>query len=673
MKSGGVKVFGIILLLLWGINLYSQETSCNDNDIGKKAKKIFKKALDDLHYGRYTEASKKLMQATDDEPDYLEAWWVLADINSRFTNRNRNRKLARQAYEEIIRICPAYEDYYAYYYLGQIYFAAEEYKKAQESFEAFLDADTDKIKEQHYDDAEKQLAWAKFYYDIYRNKVPFNPVKLQKVSTSEWDEYLPIITQDNDYLYFTRRMESNQVSGFTREDNRIERFCEAKKTANGQFEVGEILKTPFNQQSNEGGATLTIDNKHLFYTRCKYTPGNYFNCDIFEVVKVDGKWKDKGALGPEINTPTYWESMPTISSDGNTMYFVSNRSGGYGGYDIYVTHRDANGKWQKAINMGPAINTPGNEKSPFIHTDSQTLYFSSSSFRDPESGNTQPGHRGLGGYDIFYTRLDGKDTWIEPKNIGYPINTEKNDVGFFVSTDGRYGFFSSNRLNDNNNWDIYSFELYKDARPQKVLFVKGTLTDEETKEVIRDGQMLIKNMKTKEVTEIAVDAKTGEYAFALTFKADYVVTVKKRDYVYVSKYISQTNKLYNQPAKIDFKLQPIRVGKPYKLEDIHFATDSARLTSESIIIVESFYEFLSENPNIQIEIQGHTDNVGSAEYNRELSDRRAKTVYDFLNSKGISADRMTYKGYGESKPVADNNTEAGRQKNRRTVFVITKK
>ena len=355
------------------------------------------------------------------------------------------------------------------------------------------------------------------------------------------------------------------------------------------------------------------------------------------------------------------------------MYFVSDRPGGFGGLDIYVTRRDANGKWQKAVNMGPAINTPGNEKSPFIHTDSQTLYFSSSSFRDPKSGNTQPGHRGLGGYDIFYTRLDGKDTWIEPKNIGYPINTEKNDLGFFVSTDGRYGFFSSNRRNKNKNWDIYTFELYKEARPQKVLFIKGTLTDEETKEVIREGQMLIKNMKTKEVTEIPVDAKTGEYAFALTFKADYVVTVKKRDYVYVSKYISKSNKLYNQPAKINFNLQPIRVGKPYKLEDIYFATDSARLTSESIIIVESFSEFLIENPNIHIEIQGHTDDVGSAEYNKELSDRRAETVYDFLISKGISAARMTYKGYGESKPVADNNTEAGRQKNRRTVFVITKK
>lgn len=673
MKIGVIKIFGFILLFLWSINMYSQDAPCNDDDISKAAKKIFKKAMDDLHLGRYSEASKKLQSATEKDPDYLEAWWVLADINSRFTNRMRQRSLARKGYEEVIRICPAYEDYYAYYYLGQIYFAAEEYKKAYQSYESFLNADTDQIKEKHFDDAKEQAVWAKFYDNIYSNKVPFEPKKLMKVSTDKWDEYLPIITQDNDYLYFTRKMESNKVSGFTRENNQIERFCEAKKTVNGQFEEGAALEKPFNQQPNEGGATLTINNKTLYYTRCKYAPNNYFDCNIVEVDKIDGVWQDKGPLGPEVNSPTSWESMPTISSDGNTMYFVSNRPGGYGGYDIYMTRKGSDGKWHKAVNMGPTINTPGNEKSPFIHTDSQTLYFSSASFRDPKSGNIQPGHRGLGGYDIFYTRLSDDKTWIEPRNIGYPINTDKNDIGFFVSTDGKYGYFSSNRLNDNKNWDLYYFELYKEARPQKVLFLKGTLKDDDTKEVIRDATMVIKNMKTKKVTEIPVDANSGEYAFATTFKADYVVTVKKRDYVYVSKYVNKKSALYDMPLNLDFKLQKIQVGKPYKLEDIYFATDSARLTSESIDIVESFFEFMSENPNINIEIQGHTDNVGSIEYNRKLSYERAKTVYDLLISKGIPAVRMTYKGYGESKPVADNSTESGRQKNRRTVFVITKK
>jgi outer membrane protein OmpA-like peptidoglycan-associated protein/ribosomal protein L24E len=661
------------MLILTGLQVGAQDNACDDSEISKSAKKTFKKAIDDLHYGRYLEATKKLQKAVEDEPDYVEAWWVLADINSRYTNRMRKRSLARQGYEEVIRICPAYEDYYAYFYLGRIYFAAGEYKKARQMFEAFIKSDSDNIKEAHLEEAEKQAAWAKFYDEIYSHKVPFNPVKVDKVSTPQYDEYLAIITQDNEYLYFTRRMPDTRVSGFSRENNYIERFCSARKTSSSTFEIGSPLPDPFNRQPNEGGATLTIDNKHMFFTRCKYMPNRYFNCDIYESEFIDGDWEDLGPLGPEINRPDSWESMPSVSSDGKTMYFVSNRSdGSFGGLDIYVTRKGADGKWTKAVNMGPAVNTAGNEKSPFIHTDSQTLYFSSGK-RTEKDGTVFYGHKGLGGYDIFYTRLDGKNSWIKPKNIGYPINSEKNDLGFFVSTDGRYGFFASNRFNKNGNWDIYSFELYKEARPQKVLLMKGVLRDEETKEVIEDASIEIKDLRTKKKISIPVDSRTGEYAFAVTFKNDYMVTVKKRDYVYVSKYISKKDVQYQVPVKIDFKLQKIKVGKPYKLEDIHFATDSDQLTPESKNIVESFYEFLIENPNIKIEIQGHTDNVGSDAYNKELSERRARTVYELLISMGVPANRMTYKGYGESMPVADNSTEEGRAKNRRTVFVITQK
>lgn len=666
--------FLLVLFLFINFSSYAQENQCEEIEISKGAQKLYKKALDELKNGRYAEATSKLKDAVEEEPDYIIAWWLLADINSRFTNRNRQRSLAQKAYEEVVRICPAYRDYYAEYYLAGIYMASSNYQKAYEMYEAFLNSDSDKIEEKHFEDAKKQSSWAKFYADIYANQVPFEPVKVNKVSTDKWDEYLAIITLDNEYLYFTRRMEEQQISGFTRADSRVERFCMAHKTSGNIFDEGVILPKPFNQQPNEGGATLTIDNKTLYYTRCKSDSKRYFNCDIVEMKYEEGKWIEIGPLGEEINRPDSWESMPSISADGNTLYFVSNRTDdSYGGHDIFMSRRGPDGNWTKAVNMGPSINTPGNEKSPFIHTDSQTLYFSSSSERDEETGNILPGHKGLGGFDIFYTRLDEKNSWIEPKNIGYPINTEGNDLGFFVSTDGKYGFFASNRLNDNKNWDLYSFELYQEARPQKVLFLKGTLRDEETNEVLRESKIEIKNMKTKEVKEIPVNAKTGEYAFALTFKSDYVVTVKKRDYVYVSKYISQKSNKFDLPTKLDFNLQRIEIGKPYNLEDIFYATDSDQLTSESIDILESFFEFLTENPNIKIEIQGHTDNVGADVYNKELSERRAKTVYAFLLSKGIKASRMTYKGFGESKPVADNNTEAGRQKNRRTVFLITSK
>ena len=400
------------------------------------------------------------------------------------------------------------------------------------------------------------------------------------------------------------------------------------------------------------------------------------NCDICYSKFIDGYWSDIEPLSDNINTSQYWESMPTISSDGKTIYFVSNRAGGFGGYDIYRSVRDDTGNWSKAINMGPSINTAGNEKSPFIHTDSQTLYFSSSDRQDKNTGEWFAGHIGLGGYDIFYTRLDSNG-WIEPKNIGYPINSKGNDLGFFVSTDGKYGFFASNKLENDDSksdvWNIYSFKLYEKARPQKVLFIKGNLSDNKTKQGARDAKVYIKNMDTKDLLEIPIDSNTGDYVFAIVMKSDFVMTVKKQDYAYVSRYISKDNNRFNTPISMDMELKEIEIGKTYNLDDVYFATNSAELTDNSKKVIEGFFDFLHDNPNIVIEIQGHTDNVGADSYNMKLSQGRAKSVYDLLKNMGITDKQMSYKGYGETKPITENRTEKGRALNRRTVFLIIKK
>lgn len=666
-----IVLFVFIALISFGGNA-QDENPCGLQS-SKKALKSLKKATNDLRLGHYLEASNRLVEVLDEEDEFIEGWWMLGDINSRFTNRMRKTSVAIEAYEHVVNLCPAYEDYYAYFYLGKLYYKSLNYKKAHNYFELFLNADTKNIRERHYNEAVELNDWAKFYDQIYGNEVPFDPIKVEDVSTADRDEYLAIITLDNEYMYFTRRQEKKRVSAYSSDANMVEVFSMAKRTGPIKYSVGGPLPYPFNEQPNEGGPTLSIDNKTLYYTRCKYLPNRYFNCDICKSEFKDGSWTEIVPLGTEINHADSWESMPSLSSDGKSLYFVSDRKGGQGGLDIYVSYTDGKGGWQPAKNLGPTVNSPGNEKSPFIHTDSQTLYYSSSSIENPETGEIAPGKRGLGGYDVFFTRLNEKHEWMEPKNLGYPINTENNELGFFVSLDGNYGFFSSNRLNNKQSWDVYSFKLYKEARPQKVLFVKGVLKDEDNEKPLRDAEIVIKNMKTKEVKSIPVNAETGEYVFATTFKNDYVMTVKKRDYVYVSKYISKKNTNLAKPLNISMPLQKIRVGKTYNLEDIYFATDSDKLTKESIDIVESFYEFLLDNKNINIEIQGHTDNVGAVDYNLDLSSRRAKTVYKYLVNRGISADRMTYKGYGESKPVASNETEKGRQQNRRTVFLITGK
>jgi hypothetical protein len=200
---------------------------------------------------------------------------------------------------------------------------------------------------------------------------------------------------------------------------------------------------------------------------------------------------------------------------------------------------------------------------------------------DPETRQFYAGHIGLGGYDIFYTRLNDSNLWVEPKNIGYPINSAENDLGFFVSTNGEYGFFASNKMGSKEGksdksdpWNIYSFKLYQKARPQKVLFIKGNLNDEDSNEPIRDAKIEIKNVETKEIKEIPVDKETGAYVVAMVMKADYTMTVKKRDYAYVTKYISKNDTRFDTPISIDMELKPIEVGKTYNLDEIYYDSDS---------------------------------------------------------------------------------------------------
>jgi len=690
------QVLTVVFLLFSVLSVYAQSGNC-DVEVSKKSVKLQKKAIEELRFGRYSSATALLQEAIDKSPDYLRALWILADINRRPTNRYRVLSIAKESYQQIIEICPSYENYYSYFYLAGIYYGESNYEKAYTLYSAFLAADDDGIDPKHIEEAMDFAMYAKFYADIYANKVAFDPHPLIGVNTSD-DEYLPIITPDGAFIYFTRRFkEVDRTVAYAKDDKSVERFCVARSTGVNKFEKGRPLAKPFNTQSNEGGAALTIDNKDMYFTYCKIIGSasrRSLACDIAHSHFANGQWSEIDIL-EQVNMPgKIWESMPTISSDGKTLYFVSNRTeGSYGGYDIYKSLKDTSGKWQAPVNLGPSINTPGNEKTPFIHTDSQTLYFSSSSYTDPNTGETHNGHLGLGGYDIFYSRLDSTNHWEKPINIGYPINTKKNDLGFSVSTDGKYGYFSSNkvtrnkeenkernfaqkRINSRIPFNIYSFELYREARPQKVVLVKGNVKEKGTNRRVRDAQVFIKNVETKEITEIPIDIESGDFIAAIVTTSDLTLMVKKKDYAYVTTYIDNpANEVKESagPIKLDIELKEVEVGAAYNLQDIYFDTDSDVLKEKSVRVIEGFYDFLKDNPNVQVEIQGHTDNVGSDAYNMKLSEARAKSVYKVLLEFGIPMSQITYKGYGETKPIASNGSSSGRAKNRRTVFVITSK
>lgn len=647
----------LILLILIIFNFASLDPLVAQNCevvLNKKQTKLFDEAWDFHIQKKYGEARETMFQITKDVPDFAKAQMSMGIFY--LENPRPNIKTAKKYLEKSVDLCSD-SVLYSHFYLGKIYYGANDFEKAIICFEHFLE-DVNKIKtDEDYYEITNYLDYAKASHELLSNPVPFKPQKVEGISTNA-DEYLPIISPDNEIALFTRRIKQFQNRGLTERIIEREVFTFSMRNQEGQFEQGWELEHPFNKVENEGAATLTIDNNDLYYTVCIKNPKtNYLNCDLFHSHYQDGYWSDIESLGDHINSPDTWESQPSVTSDGQTIYFASNRAGGLGGYDIYRINKLDNDRWSEPINVGAPINTPGNEKAPFIHTDSQTLYFSSE------------GHKGLGGYDIFYSRHDENEAWIQPINIGYPINSFDDDLGFFVSTDGYQGYYASNRFDQNNKWNLYTFPLYEEARPQKVLFIKGQIEVENNLEPVR-AKVQLKNMKTKSIKEIQVDTLTGKYVAAILFKEDQVLTVKKEGYVYSSRYLSVEDTTLKQPKTVNLEVKEIKVGQEYEIEDINFSTNSFKLNVDAKKIIDEFFEFLSENKNIGVEIQGHTDNVGNDDDNLILSHNRAKSVYEYLQQKGISSNRLSYQGFGESKPLESNDTKTGRAKNRRTVFVI---
>jgi len=591
----------IFFCLNFPLQTHAQKTDLCPEYKNNRADKVYDKAIRAFRQRDYSMSIGLLNDVIDIEPDYADAYFVLGLIYIK--ERRMNLSEARKNFLEVVQICPTY-DIYAYYHLARIAYGSQDYSATYDFISVFLE-DVDLIKsDEDYNDAIMLQDFSKFYDELLSNPVPFNPRPVPGIST-EYDEYLSIISPDDEMALFTRKIKiPPSRDNITPQMSFKERFFYSNRE-NDEFTRGDLMPFPFNKHDNEGGATITIDNKMLFYTLCKYTEDRrYYNCDICYSENINGTWTLIESIGENVNRNNSWESQPSITSDGNTLYFVSDRDGGYGGYDIYITQKDSAGTWSFPQNLGPVINSTGNEKSPFIHTDSQTLYFSSD------------GWMGLGGYDIFYSKLNESDSWKIPKNIGFPINSHDDDVGFFVSTDGDYGYFASNKFEGFGGWDLYSFDLYEEARPEKVLFLKGIINDPENKG-FKNTIVELKNIESKRIKEIPVDTLTGEYITVVPFKNDYVMTVKKKGYVQESKYLSKINPQFAKPIDVFVDLKQIEVGRSYRLNDIYFDFNSFDLKPESMNIIDEFHQFLLTNPTMKVSIQGHTDNIGNREDNQK--------------------------------------------------------
>jgi outer membrane protein OmpA-like peptidoglycan-associated protein/tetratricopeptide (TPR) repeat protein len=628
----------IVLIFALPALLFAQDRQYSTTD--REAIKNFSLAMQDIDDHAYDEAYSLLQKALEADSNFIEAHAELGNLYRLM----RQHEQAVIQYNKVIALNPKFSRS-VYLKCGQEEASAAKYESGLAHLQEYLTYP--EISAENKLLAEKLAADCTFSIDAIKHPVPFKPVNVGPNINTADDEYWPIGIADESELIFTRKINNN------------EDFYKSMKV-NGVWQPAVPLSANINTaEYNEGAESITQDGKYLFFTGCN-RPDGLGRCDIYISQKKGDDWSRPADLPPPINTPG-WESQPSISADGRTLYFSSNRRGGYGGYDIWKSTLTDNG-WGQPENLGPNINTMYDEQSPFIHPDDSTLYFCSD------------GWPGLGGKDLFVSRRGKDGAWQKPVNLGYPINTSGDENGLTITAQGNYAFFASNNIPGGyGGFDIYTFELPENLRPHLVTYVKGQVLDAKTNQPLESAVEIIDLQKDQPVYEDYSDPDKGNFLATLTSGKNYGLNISKSGYLFYSQNFSLAGHAPRDPFNITVLLQPIEIGNKVILTNIFFDTNKFDLKQESLAELQKLVDFLSLNPTIKIEISGHTDNVGNDQLNQKLSENRAKAVYDFLIQSKVDPARLQYKGYGKTQPIATNDTDEGRQKNRRTEFKITGK
>jgi len=452
-------------------------------------------------------------------------------------------------------------------------------------------------------------------------------------------QYFPALTADNTQLIFTARF------GGGRNDN--EDLVVSRKE-HGRWLAPVSISPNINTIQREGACTISADGRHLILTIC-----GSFGCDLFETRRTGDVWSQPKNLGPTINS-TNWDSQPSLSADGRELYFVSDRKGGVGGYDIWYSQLSETG-WSKAKNLGPEINTPFDEISPYIHVNNQTLYMVSN------------GYPGYGGYDIYVSEKQGS-SWTTPQNMGKPLNDHKDQYSFMVASDGALAYYS--REESKNRSRLYRIDLPEDKIVKsKGNVVKGNVTEAKANPL--KAQVELFDLKlNKRIAVVNSDSVSGEYVMVLPGGSEYALYVRKKGFLFHSLHFSYEEEASREPVIKNIVLIPLQQNASVVLNNLFFDLDKYELKPQSETELQEVVEFLNQNPELKIEIGGHTDNSGTEEYNQQLSEKRANSVADYLKNHQIPTARVVIKGYGSKSPVKPNNSDENRQLNRRIEFRI---
>ena len=559
-------------------------------------------------------------------------------------------------------------------FLYQVYAEAKQYQKSINTFEKLIQIDTTIFLPYIVKYASQYMVLGNYnkaasIVESYKNTLPsylktkafellsicsyaqMHPTQSEIKVTNAGDsintadaEYFPSITVQDSLFLFMRR------SNFKRED-----FYSSTLRKN-KFSKASPLSDDLNMEEKKGSMSLTQDLNTLYYA-ADYNEKGYGRYDIYKVTKTKKGWSEPKNVGKNINSD-YWDSAPSIAPDNQALYFCSNRPGGYGGIDIYVAYKNEKGYWEEAINMGPTINTAGDEQAPFIHADNKTLYFSSN------------GWPGFGGSDLFVIRKKIDGNWSSPINLGYPINTFDNEGSIAVAGNGFEGYIASDRADSRGSLDIYKVILALNTRPNKTFYVNGFIADAESKKPLSGEVVLMNPAEENSTMQIQVDSN-GYFILGLPYLDSIGIRVNSKGHEFASTLLSleNINNLASKP--LEFNLAPIVKTFTRNFKNIFFDINLATLDKKSFIELDAVVTYLETTPSAAILIEGHTDNKGDSVQNLVLSSKRAGSIASYLIKKGIVANRISTKGLGDTKPIDTNNTEEGRAKNRRTSFTIT--
>lgn len=615
-----------IVLLFISVSVFAQD---------KKTLILFEKAKKDFMERKYDSALENFEKYLEKDSSKTEAYFRIAQIHESF----RNQKKATAFYLKVIeKDTSGVEFVQAYTYLGSRALENHRFEDAKKYLTVSL-KNTNK-NSIVYQQLQKQIKTAEFGIQAIAKPLNINPEPLTDVLNFKNKQYFPVLTADNSTIIFTARNDLEDENIYISENK--------NNIWSKPVGISKEINTPY----NEGTCSISADGKIMVFTSCEGRD-SFGSCDLFITKKEGDKWSIPQNLGPNINS-NFWDSQPSLSSDGSKLFFSSERPFGFGKKDLWMSELDEKGNWKKALNLGKNINTNYDEVSPFIHANGYSLFFSSN------------GKEGMGKFDIYLTSIK-RGFADEVLNMGYPINTGDDELSLFISADGKKAFYS---VDKNEKVSLYQFSIPSELSDKidRTHYLKGFVLDQKTQKPLYTTIELVDKITGEKISKFLSDPITGDYMAILPGDGEYVLYAETPNYFFKSLKFDFTKD--DEGKRLDILLTKIEKETKEVLENIFFDSGSAVLRKESDIELKKLKELLQKNVSLKVEISGHTDDIGNELTNKELSKKRAMAVVEFLKTEGISAERILPIGYGEAQPKVKNDSDANRQLNRRIELKI---